>query len=70
MKLDEKEAAAKLGLSPKTLRSWRSRKKGPPYSKYEGAIRYDSDEIEQYDLARRHEPFSVRAAMEKRRGAF
>jgi len=69
MKIDEKEAATRLGLSPATLRTWRCRGKGPTFSKYGGAVRYDSDEIERYDLAMRHEPSSVRASKEKLRGA-
>jgi predicted DNA-binding transcriptional regulator AlpA len=38
--LKPKEAAAYLGLTPKTLRNWRSLKKGPTYAKLGGRARY------------------------------
>lgn len=38
--LTEQEVAPLLGLCPGTLRSWRSKGKGPKYLKLEGAVRY------------------------------
>jgi hypothetical protein len=67
--LNEHQAAEKLGIEVTTLRTWRCRKKGPPFFKLENwAIRYDADEIEAYKLRSRHDPVSVRASKETRRG--
>lgn len=38
--LTQEEAAKFLGLSPATLQSWRSRKKGPPYARFGRAVKY------------------------------
>ena len=38
--LNEKEAAKILGVSQKTLQSWRWMRKGPAYVRYVRAIRY------------------------------
>jgi Helix-turn-helix domain len=66
--LNENQAALRLGLAVSTLRTWRCREKGPCFHKFGGAVRYDSIEIERYKLASHHEPSSVRAAEEMRRG--
>jgi hypothetical protein len=66
--LNEKEAAEQLGLAVATLRTWRCREKGPSFLKMGGAVRYDSLEIERFKLASQHDPSSVRAAKEMRRG--
>jgi 3-methyladenine DNA glycosylase Mpg len=60
--MTETEAAKKLDVDPSTMRHWRCRKKGPPWCKVVGGIRYDSYEIEQYLESRHHEPLSGRAA--------
>ena len=48
--IGEKEAAARLGMEPVTLRAWRSRRRGPPYKRVgsgvRSAIRYDPDELD------------------------
>lgn len=46
--LDETQTAQKLGLSIKTLQSWRWRKIGPRYLKIGGAVRYAAEDIEEY----------------------
>lgn len=46
--LTEKEAAAKLECEPQTLNKWRSRRKGPPYLKLSGKIRYRLSDLEQF----------------------
>jgi predicted DNA-binding transcriptional regulator AlpA len=38
--LTEKQAAARLGLNPKTLCVWRAERKGPSYLKCGRAVRY------------------------------
>jgi len=44
--LTDVQAAAVLNLSDKTLRNWRSLKKGPPYKRYSaGCIRYDEADL-------------------------
>jgi hypothetical protein len=45
MLISEKEAARLLGVSLSVMRKWRSIKKGPPWYKLEGAIRYNSEEL-------------------------
>ncbi len=48
--INEKEAAARLGMDPITLRAWRCRQKGPPYKRVgrgpKSPIRYDPDELD------------------------
>ena len=47
--LKEKEAAAYLGLSVKTLQAWRFYSKGPKYLKLSGrAIRYRVEDLDQF----------------------
>ena len=47
--LTDVQAAEFLNLSDKTLRNWRSLKKGPPYKRYSaGCIRYDEAELRQW----------------------
>lgn len=41
--VDEKEAAEHLDLEPKTLRKWRSLRKGPPIIKVGHTVRYPVD---------------------------
>jgi predicted DNA-binding transcriptional regulator AlpA len=67
--LNDKEAAAWLGMSPSTLRSWRCRGIGPAYIKFgsgkKAAVRYDQQDLEQYIAQGRHvSDASVRAARE------
>lgn len=46
--LTERQAAALLNLSPETLRSWRSRRRGPPFVRLGGAVRYDSTALRRW----------------------
>ncbi len=47
--VDQRGAAAFLGVAPKTLERWRWAGKGPPYVKLEGyLIRYRVTELEEY----------------------
>ena len=41
-----------LGVSIYTVRKWRSRKRGPNYYKYEGCVRYEKAELEEYKRSR------------------
>ena len=47
-RLRTREAAAYLGLSPRTLESWRVRGCGPPFLKLGGTVQYDIGDLEQY----------------------
>lgn len=51
--LTEREAAAFLKVKPKTLKNWRIAGKGPNYSKLEGTVRYDLDEVASWFNAQR-----------------
>jgi len=42
------EAAAYLGLSDKSLEHWRLNRKGPPYIKAGGAVRYDIRKLDRW----------------------
>ncbi|MEO0464939.1 MAG: helix-turn-helix domain-containing protein [Pseudomonadota bacterium] len=50
------EAAALLGLSPRTLEALRFRREGPPYVKLGRAVRYDLGELEDWIASNRVEP--------------
>lgn len=65
--LNDAEAAAQLGVSPATLRSWRCRGIGPSFVKMghgrKSPVRYHSIDLEQFIAESRRVP-SVRAAFE------
>jgi len=44
----EKEAAAYLNVSPRTLQAWRLRGGGPAYVKLGAAVRYDRDALDRF----------------------
>ena len=44
----EKEAAAYLNVSPRTLQAWRLRGGGPAYVKLGNAVRYDRDALDRF----------------------
>ena len=46
--LDEHRAARYLGLSVKTLRNWRSAKRGPRYVKISRIVRYRIRDLDQF----------------------
>ncbi len=60
--MTEMEAAERLRLSPATLRTWRSRGRGPVYTSAGGAIRYLVEDIERGLKDRRVEPGERQAA--------
>ncbi|WP_295400634.1 helix-turn-helix domain-containing protein [uncultured Thiocystis sp.] len=45
-RLNEREAAAELGISFRTLQQWRVRGIGPVFLKLGRAVRYDADALE------------------------
>lgn len=46
--LNEREVAARLGISIKTLQAWRLTRKGPTYSKLGRAVRYHAEAVERF----------------------
>ena len=44
----ERDAAAYLNVSQRTLQAWRLRGGGPEYVKLGGAIRYDRDALDRF----------------------
>ena len=46
--VNEKEAAAILGVALQTVRNWRVRRVGPSYVKYSSAVRYDLRDLQEY----------------------
>lgn len=46
--LTPKEVAGKLKVSIQCLNQWRSARKGPPFTKVVGKIRYKSDELQKW----------------------
>jgi hypothetical protein len=43
--MSESETAKFIGLKSQTLRNWRNLKKGPPFFKVEGSIRYEYQDV-------------------------
>lgn len=50
-KLNTEEAAAYLGIRPNTLEVWRTKKKGPKYSKIGSRVLYDLNDLESYFIS-------------------
>ncbi len=50
-KLNTDEAAEFLGVKPNTLEVWRTKKKGPKYSKIGSRVLYDINDLETYFAA-------------------
>ena len=48
---NEKWVAARLGISTKTLQSWRDKGCGPPFHKFGTAVRYSLHDIETFERA-------------------
>lgn len=46
--LTPREVAEKLKVTVQCLNQWRSARKGPPFKKVVGKIRYKSDELQQW----------------------
>ncbi len=46
--IDERSAAARLGLERQTLANWRFQGRGLPYVKLGRSVRYDPDAIEKF----------------------
>jgi hypothetical protein len=51
-RVDERAAAAALGISHRTLQSWRVRGGGPTYIKMGRSVRYDIAQLEAWARAR------------------
>lgn len=51
-----KEAAARLGLTHRTLEQWRYLGKGPPFVRLCGAVRYLPDELDTWIASNRIDP--------------
>lgn len=47
-RLNEREAAAELGISFRTLQQWRVRGIGPAFLKLGRSVRYDADALEDW----------------------
>jgi predicted DNA-binding transcriptional regulator AlpA len=54
--IDDREVAAISGFKVQTLRNWRHRGVGPPYSKIGRAVRYDRAELISFIEARKVTP--------------
>ena len=54
--LNEPEAAAYLGLAPRTLQSWRVRGRGPAYIKAGARVLYRVIDLERWVEAHRRDP--------------
>ena len=44
--LKENEVSERLGIKIRTLRQWRFRRKGPPYLKFVGGVRYSASDLD------------------------
>lgn len=54
--LTEIEAAGRLGLKVATLRAWRHQGRGPAFLRLGRAIRYLSNDLDEFVQANRHRP--------------
>lgn len=57
--LNEKDAAARLGLTAATLRAWRHQRRGPAFVRLGRAVRYLASDIDKFVHANRHDVPSV-----------
>lgn len=51
--LNERQVAARLGVSEKWCQKHRANGTGPKWSKFEGAVRYSLPELEEYEAQSR-----------------
>lgn len=49
--LNQKELAARWGISPRTLERWRSQKTGPPWIELGGRVIYRTEDVLAYEQA-------------------
>ncbi|MFC3816627.1 helix-turn-helix transcriptional regulator [Lysobacter sp. GCM10012299] len=54
--LSEREAADRLGLSPRTLQDWRRRSCGPAFLKLGKRVAYRPTDLDEYEAACRVQP--------------
>jgi predicted DNA-binding transcriptional regulator AlpA len=47
----ERELAAVLGVSVKTIQGWRFRSEGPPWKKLAGTVRYPAEQFDEWVAA-------------------
>lgn len=47
--LTPRSLAERWSLAPDTLKKWRCKGKGPHYHKFEGSIRYEIEDIEEFE---------------------
>jgi hypothetical protein len=64
-KLNNAEAADFLGVSPKTLPTWRCRHRGPKYSKLGSRILYDLDDLERFFESRLVTPRGAESSLRR-----
>lgn len=50
--LTERQIAARLGVSPRTLQAWRCSGSGPPFLKLNAAVRYELAAVQAWLAAR------------------
>ena len=58
--LTEADAASRLGLKVATLRAWRHRGRGPAFVRLGRAVRYLSNDLDEFLRANRHAPSDAR----------
>ena len=59
--VDTREAAGRLGLSPRTLDRYRATGAGPAFHRFGSRVRYRCEELEAWAAGRRQVPPRVRA---------
>ena len=53
--LNQIDLARRWRISPRTLERWRWLRKGPPFMRIGGAIRYRIEDVETFEAAQRRE---------------
>ena len=51
--IDEREVSRLTGIRIRTLRHWRRERKGPPFHKFGGMVRYCPEDLERWVRASR-----------------
>jgi hypothetical protein len=69
VELNERQAAKFIGVEPGTLNKWRCRKKGPPYYKLAGKVRYKRAEFVQWIESCRVDPRTTKSERRRSRAA-
>lgn len=61
--LTETALAARLSVSRRTLQKWRASGEGPPFMRLGGAIRYNVEDVELWEVEKKQRPLFCEAGI-------